>query len=283
MYAPNHWMLKKLTGKYASRPRSGPHKRRESVPLCVFLREGRKYALTMQETIKICKDKEGLIKVDNKVRRDHKFPTGLQDVISIEKTGEFFRMLLDVKGRFCPVRIEAKDATFKLCKVQRKCMAPTKVPFIITHDGRTIRFPHPEIKKYDTIKVLALFNNYSTTSKPVRSMGSSSSSRATQSSLPVGTTWAESVFCSTSSATPAPLTSLTCATLAATLSPPGLPTFSSSARARSQSSTCPSSRVSDSATLKSASRDSRNEDASSPTLKLIMSLLFNINVVLLPS
>jgi small subunit ribosomal protein S4e len=32
-------------------------------------------------------------------------------------------------------------------------MGPNKVPFIVTHDGRTIRFPHPDIKKNDSIKL----------------------------------------------------------------------------------------------------------------------------------
>jgi small subunit ribosomal protein S4e len=32
-------------------------------------------------------------------------------------------------------------------------MGPKGIPFIVTHDGRTIRFPHPKIKKNDTIKL----------------------------------------------------------------------------------------------------------------------------------
>jgi len=32
-------------------------------------------------------------------------------------------------------------------------MGINKVPYVVTHDGRTIRYPHPEIKKYDTIKL----------------------------------------------------------------------------------------------------------------------------------
>jgi small subunit ribosomal protein S4e len=32
-------------------------------------------------------------------------------------------------------------------------MGPNKVPYIVTHDGRTIRFPHPDIKKNDSVKV----------------------------------------------------------------------------------------------------------------------------------
>jgi small subunit ribosomal protein S4e len=46
------------------------------------------------------RDKEGLIKVDNKIRRDPRFPLGIMDVVSIEKTGENFRILYDVKGRY---------------------------------------------------------------------------------------------------------------------------------------------------------------------------------------
>merc|ERR1712083_1164273 len=96
---------------------------------------------------------EGLIKVDNKVRRDPRFPLGFQDVITIEKTGENFRILYDIKGRFQPVKIDAKEAGFKLCKVKRKCLGKNKIPYIVTHDGRTIRYANPEIKKNDTIQL----------------------------------------------------------------------------------------------------------------------------------
>ena len=119
----------------------------------VFLQNRLRYAITRQEVIKIVKDKEGLIKVDGKIRRDHKFPLGMMDVVTIEKTGEFFRILYDVKGRFQAHKIDAKEATFKLCKVKRKAMGANKIPYIVTNDGRTIRFPHPDIKKNDSIKV----------------------------------------------------------------------------------------------------------------------------------
>lgn len=79
-----------------------------------------KYALSRQDSLKICKDKEGMIKVDGKVRRNHRFPLGQMDVVSIDKTNEHFRILLDIKGRFQPHRIDAKEASFKLCKVVKK-------------------------------------------------------------------------------------------------------------------------------------------------------------------
>ena len=73
--------------------------------------------------------------------------------MTIPKTGENFRILYDIKGRFQPVRIQANESGFKLCKVKRKCLGKNKIPYIVTHDGRTIRFPNPEIKKNDTIQV----------------------------------------------------------------------------------------------------------------------------------
>jgi small subunit ribosomal protein S4e len=32
-------------------------------------------------------------------------------------------------------------------------MGPKGIPFIVTHDGRTIRFPNPKLKRNDTIKL----------------------------------------------------------------------------------------------------------------------------------
>ena len=158
MYAPSHWCLEKLKGVYATRPSAGPHKLRECIPLTVLLQNRLKYALSGQDAIKICRNRDGNIKIDNKIRRDPRFPLGFGDVVTIPKTGENFRILYDIKGRFQPVRIDAKEAGFKLCKVKRKCMGKNKIPYIVTHDGRTIRFPNPEIKKNDTVQVSLAFS-----------------------------------------------------------------------------------------------------------------------------
>ena len=152
--APSHWMLSKLGGKYTFRPSAGPHKLRECIPMAILLQNRLKYALCAADVYSIVRDKEGMIKVDGKVKRDPKYPLGIMDVVSIEKTGEFFRILYDVKGRYQAHKIEEKEAKFKLCRVKRKAMGANKIPYIVTHDGRTIRYPQPDIKKYDTIKVI---------------------------------------------------------------------------------------------------------------------------------
>nr|SVE72933.1 EOG090X0615 [Ceriodaphnia reticulata] len=149
--APKSWMLDKLGGVFAPRPSTGPHKLRESLPMVVFLRNRLKYALNNSEVTKIVMQR--LIKVDGKVRTDANYPAGFMDVITIDKTGEYFRLVYDVKGRFAIHRITAEEAKYKLCKVRRVQVGPKGIPFITTHDGRTIRYPDPLVKVNDTIQL----------------------------------------------------------------------------------------------------------------------------------
>ena len=118
--APKHWMLDKLGGAYTVRPTAGPHKLRECLPLVLLLRNRLKYALTRREVMYIAVQR--LVKVDGKVRTDPRFPTGFMDVVSLEKTGEHFRLLYDEKGRFTVHRITPQEARFKLCRVTKMAM-----------------------------------------------------------------------------------------------------------------------------------------------------------------
>merc|ERR1712086_720648 len=88
--APKQWYLGKLKGVYSVRPSPGPHKIRECIPISVLLQNRLKYALTRQESMKIMKDPEGLVKIDGKQRRDRRYPLGQMDVVTIAKTNEHF-------------------------------------------------------------------------------------------------------------------------------------------------------------------------------------------------
>jgi len=148
---PKHWMLSKMDGIFAPRPSQGPHKLRESLPLMLILRNRLKYALTGKETKQICMEKH--IKVDGKVRTDPTFPAGFMDVVEIEKAGDQFRLVYDTKGRYQLLRISDEEKAFKLCRVKKLDMTLKKVPYVVTHDGRTIRYPDPLVKANDTVKV----------------------------------------------------------------------------------------------------------------------------------
>lgn len=94
-----------------------------------------------------------LVKVDGKVRTDHTFPAGFMDVVDIEKTNEHFRLLFDTKGRYVAHRITPEEASYKLCRVRRLQFGKRAIPYLVTHDGRTIRFPDPDIKVNDTVMI----------------------------------------------------------------------------------------------------------------------------------
>lgn len=61
----------------------------------------------------ILKDKEGNVKIDHKIKTDAKYPAGVMDVLSLPKTGEHFRVLYDVKGRFVLKKISAEEANVR--------------------------------------------------------------------------------------------------------------------------------------------------------------------------
>ena len=103
------------------------------------------------------------------------------DVITIPATNEHFRLLYDTKGRFTVHRIKPQEADvcvptaystlinrsinrsdwisfspslqYKLAKVKRVDVGAKGIPRLVTHDGRTIRYPSPDIKVNDTVKI----------------------------------------------------------------------------------------------------------------------------------
>jgi small subunit ribosomal protein S4e len=148
---PAHWMLSKLTGVWAPRPSSGPHKLRECLPMCLVLRNRLKLALNGKEASMIAMQR--LVRIDGKIRTDSNFPLGFMDVIALDKTKDNYRMLYDTKGRFVIHKIHKDEAAYKLCRVQKLAKGTKGLNYITTHDGRTIRFPDPAIKVHDTIQV----------------------------------------------------------------------------------------------------------------------------------
>ena len=117
----------------------------------LLIRNRLKYAFNRTEVTAILMQR--LVQVDAKVRTDVNFPAGFMDVISIPKTNEHFRLLFDVKGKFAVHRITKEEAAYKLCKVTRVGVGSQGIPYLATHDGRTIRFPDPDIKVNDSIRI----------------------------------------------------------------------------------------------------------------------------------
>jgi len=74
-------------------------------------------------------------------------------VIELDKSNESFRMLYDTKGRFVLQTLSPEEAKFKLLKIVGEGTQSKGVPYVVSHDGRTLRYPDPLIKKNDTVKL----------------------------------------------------------------------------------------------------------------------------------
>ncbi|CAK0874695.1 unnamed protein product [Prorocentrum cordatum] len=81
------------------------------------------------------------------------YPAGFMDVVQIDKTKENFRLLYNTKSKFCLHKISKEEASYKLARVRKVERGPKGIPYAITHDGRTIRYPDPDIKAHDTVRI----------------------------------------------------------------------------------------------------------------------------------
>jgi small subunit ribosomal protein S4e len=51
------------------------------------------------------------------------------------------------------VALSRRGVQFKLCRITKQALTSKAIPYIVTHDGRTIRYPDPIIKVGDTVKL----------------------------------------------------------------------------------------------------------------------------------
>ena len=84
------------------RPRPGPHKLNECIPLQILVRDVLKLVDTGSDAKRMIK--MGEILVDGKPRKDHKYPAGLMDVVSIPKIKKNYRTYCMV-NKSCSQRI----------------------------------------------------------------------------------------------------------------------------------------------------------------------------------
>jgi len=153
--APKYWPIKRKTGKFTTRVIPGPHSREQCLPLTIVLREILGYAENMREVRAILSS--GQIKIDGHVRKDPRYPVGLMDVIDITTSGERFRLVPKKRGGLRLVRIDDKEAGFKLCKIESKTMVKGGNIQLGLHDGRSLLLPEGEKpSKYNTLDTLKI-------------------------------------------------------------------------------------------------------------------------------
>lgn len=132
--APRFWKLHRKEITWAPSPRPGAHPKQGSVPLVILLREMLGHARTSKEAGRIVT--RSMVKVDGRVRRDHRFSVGLMDVVNI--AGKTYRMLPKPRRGLSLAQIEEKESAYKLCRITRKETLSGGHVQLALHDGRTV-------------------------------------------------------------------------------------------------------------------------------------------------
>jgi small subunit ribosomal protein S4e len=122
-----------------------------SLPLLVAVRDNLGLCDTGKEARRIIGNREVI--VDMKATRDFKRPLGLMDTVSVPKAKQYYRVLLDRKGRLRLVSIEEVDATWKLVRIEGKTTLRGGKTQINMHDGRNILLDKNEYKTGDVLKI----------------------------------------------------------------------------------------------------------------------------------
>lgn len=134
--APGFWKVPKKERKWVVKPRPGPHKTFESIPLLILVRNVLKLVDTGYDARKIIKSKE--IMVDGKPRRDHKYPVGLMDVIEFKKMKKTYRVISIKKGLDL-IEIPNSEAKLKLCRINNKKTLRGGHVQLNLHDGKNVK------------------------------------------------------------------------------------------------------------------------------------------------
>ncbi len=147
---PEGWPVKKKGNIFVVKPRAGPHKIENSLPLTIILRDVLKLVKTSKEANRVIK--AGGILVDKKPRKDPKYPVGLMDVVEIPVNKKQYRVTVDKNG-LSLVEISEKETTEKVCRINNKKTIKGGQSQINLHDGRNILTENKEYKPGDSVKI----------------------------------------------------------------------------------------------------------------------------------
>lgn len=150
--APKSWPIKRKGIKFVTKPSPGPHKLKESIPLNLILRNLLGYVETTREAKKILNS--GKVLVDKVVRKDHKFPVGVMDIIKIPSINEYYRVLYNKKGKFILHKINKQEAEIKPEKIIGKTILKKNKTQLNLYDGKNIIIKEDKYKVGDSIIII---------------------------------------------------------------------------------------------------------------------------------
>jgi small subunit ribosomal protein S4e len=149
--APKALKIQRKKRVWTIRTQPGPHSLKKSIPLGLVIRDYLGLTDTLREAKKVLSN--GEIIVDGAIRKNHKFPCGFMDVISIPKMKKDYRILFDQRGKLTLMPITSKDANWKLCRIEGKKILKGNQIQLNLHDGKNKIIKKDEYKTGDVLKI----------------------------------------------------------------------------------------------------------------------------------
>jgi len=134
-----------------TKPSPGPHPVDQALSLLSIVRDYLQLCDLQKEAKRIIVT--GNILVDGVKRKNHKFPCGFMDVISIPEIKKDYRVVYDRKGKLALVPISVEQATWKLCRIENKTMLRGKKIQLNLHDGNNIIVQKDQYTTGDVLQI----------------------------------------------------------------------------------------------------------------------------------
>jgi len=151
MAAPRSWAVPRKTSHWVSKPSPGPHGLDESMPLLSVVRDMLKLCDNSREARFIIGGRN--VAIDGRIVTDYKFPVGLMDVVTLLKTKQSYRMLVDYKAKLQLVSIDDSEKGWKLSRIDGKQVVKKGKVQLTLHDGRCILLAKDQYKTGDVLKI----------------------------------------------------------------------------------------------------------------------------------
>lgn len=148
---PRRWTIPKKVATFAPKPRAGPHKAEDSLPMVVALRDVLKIATRSREVNAMIG--HGDVLIDGRPCRDPRRGLGFMDLLSFPTLDEHYRVLYDTHGRIILLEAGADEAGWKLARIESKTIIKRGRTQLNLHDGRNVVVKEDEYSTGDVLKL----------------------------------------------------------------------------------------------------------------------------------
>ncbi len=147
--SPKRYPIMKKEAHYIIKLGSGPHSKKDGIPLLLLMRDLLGISKTRKEAEKVLNS--GKISIDKRVIKDVKFPVGLMDSMSV--LDDEYRFLYNTHGDVKLIKIDDKESAIKLCKIKDKSLIKKGKLQLHLHDGRNLLVDSNKYKPGDSIVI----------------------------------------------------------------------------------------------------------------------------------